>query len=204
LNNKQKEILNSKSKFKIIQGIRQSGKSSILKLAAIQEVFKPNKIVYLLTNTHIESYKLYKDILHVICGNLKLGIFIKFITAKSIEFVNGSKIIFGSIYNEHDINKIRGIDISLLLIDDAAYNKFYNKPEVYNKFYSKSVIIASTRNSRSKKEFFWALWLQAVLGDSGITPFTLSKKDCPHIKSSINKSTLSKKAYEREYTIRMK
>ena len=129
--------------------------------------------------------------------------------SRNIQFANGSTIFFRS-FNSPDA--LRGMGIDLLILDEAAYasdersmkDLWKSNWPVLNPRNSK-VIIASTRNSRSKKEFFWKMWLDAVEDKSNFVPFTLGAKDCPHIKNRGNfKKHMSRAQYDREHTLRRK
>jgi hypothetical protein len=97
-------------------------------------------------------------------------------------------------------------------MDEAA---FYNEKDVEEFWYSlangrmvKEIVIVSTRKNRSKKNFFWRTWLDAVEGTNGFKPFKVSNKDCPTIRDlkwvKEMKNILGRATYDREYTIRSK
>jgi hypothetical protein len=96
-------------------------------------------------------------------------------------------------------------------MDETA---FYNENEVCEFWYSlangrmvKDIVIVSTRKNRSKKNFFWRMWLGAIKGTNGFMPFKMSNKDCTArnlkwVKEM--KKILTRGQYDREYTIRTK
>jgi hypothetical protein len=208
LTHKQREIVNDPSRFKIIQGIRQSGKSSILLDIALKEACENyNKTIFITSPNLTRSYRLRESLKPIysftsipkmrICGWYKT----------SIEFENGSKIIFSQ---PHVANSC-GVTIDVLLMDDMAFcnviqlQKFWDSNFLYFQNTGK-IILASTRWSRSKKNLFWKTWLGAIEGTNSFKPFTINSRDTRIDKNELKeqKNILGRNNYDREYTIRTK
>jgi phage terminase large subunit len=210
LNNKQTSIICDPAKYKIIQGVRQSGKTMMIEIAAlIAAISGSYKTIAILSSKHQMSESIRQDIYRLFMQISKNPKGITVNNSRNIHFANGSTIFFGS-FNSPDA--LRGMGIDLLILDEAAYasdersmkDLWKSNWPVLNLRNSK-VIIASTRNSRSKKEFFWKMWLDAVEDKSNFVPFTLGAKDCPHIKNRGNlKKYMSRAQYDREHTLRRK
>ena len=210
LNQPQCNIIWDKAQFKIVQGVRQSGKSRIIHaLAMLQAVMLPGKTIFITAYKHDAAKCINRDLkdLYIMLPNSKPAVTMW--NNGQIEFDNGSRIFTGIA----NCCSARGLHIDVLLMDEAA---FYNEKDVKEFWYSlangrmvKEIVIVSTRNSRSKKKnFFWRTWLGAVEGTNGFKPFKISNKDCVNERGlkwvKEMKKILGRKAYDREYTIRTK
>jgi hypothetical protein len=212
LNDKQQEIVYDTSKFKIIQGVRQSGKSFILECIALKEAFQNSNTTILITSYTVQSAELIlkhiRDLYYNITPENKPGI--EILTKKLIVFDNGSEIHVGSTAE----NAGRGFGVDILLMDELAYCNETKLQSYWDSMFPTvicrhpgKVVIASTRKSRSKNNLFWKLWISAVDKKKGVfKPFTINSKDMGRTKETAKelKSILGRAKYDREYTIRTK
>lgn len=173
------EILDDSSKFKIIKGIRQSGKSFLLKTLALYTAFhNENKTIGIVSyddnasNIFMKNLQeSYKNILD------KPGVIIW--NKNQLSFDNGSSI-FCTICSP---DAFRGMGIDLILLDEMAFfdNKKvadlwqFNMPCLYER--NGSFVAASTIKNRSQDNFFWQLWSNNQGIYDEYTRFTITSKD---------------------------
>ena len=210
LNQPQCKIIWDNAPYKIIQGVRQCGKTRIIVgLALLHAVMFPGKTILITANKKQMSYRINEDIRQLyykLPEDNKPGL--EACNHDQIVFANGSRIIT-SIATEYSG---RGLNIDLLLMDEAA---FHNEQEVKAFWYSlangrmvKEIVIASTRKNRSKTNFFWRMWLGAGKGTNGFKQFKISNKDCSTIRDKKwvkeMRKMLGRTKYDYEFTIRSK
>lgn len=215
LSDKQKTILDVAFTNKtIVQGIRQSGKSLLLKILAFGRAnfFQNQTVVIVAPNIMMSKHILdgIKEIYERMNPIVKCPVTGWY--KDKIEFSNGSKIIVLPVNEVY----LTGIQIDYLLMDEFALNDNSVK---FNDFWSNilartitnkshNIFIASTRNSRSKKKnLFWNMWCKAVDGSNSYVPFTMGAKDVNHLskaKLSEMKKYMGRTVYEKETTLRNK
>lgn len=212
LNTPQDNIVWDNARFKIVQGVRQSGKSRIIKaLAVLHAIMVPYKTI-LVTSFNRSSSNHINDEIRQLYDSLsdpkpKMEV----CNQRQIVFENGSTI-YTDVANCHSS---RGMNVDILLMDEAA---FYNENDIKqfwdNNLYimkmgKREIVIVSSRKNRSKKtNFFWRTWLEAENGSNGFKQFKLSNKHCTTKRNSKwvkeMKSILGRTTYDKEYTIRSK
>jgi len=210
LNQPQCNIIWDTAPHKIIQGVRQSGKTRIIEgMALLHAILFPYKTILITSHSKRMSNSINEDIRQLYYSlpkESKPGL--KLCSHERIVLDNGSQILT-SIATE---NSGRGYGIDLLLMDEAA---FYNENSIKDFWYSlangrmvKEIFIASTRKNRSKKNFFWRMWLGAGEGTNGFKQFKISNNDCPTVRDAKwvkeMKKMLGRATYDREHTIRSK
>jgi hypothetical protein len=211
LNKKQKEIIEESSECKIIQGVRQSGKSLILEFIALTEAFKKTNTTIFLACAKKVMTKNILDGLKSLYLNAPdyLKISVTRWDSTGIEFSNGSKIIVATPNTAYSC----GLKIDVLLIDEVAYcnkkelQEFWDSNFQIVKYANRGkVVLASTRSSRSKKNLFWKIWTHAVEMENSFKAFKITSKDCGRTKKDLKtiKNTIGRAAYDREHTIRTK
>lgn len=205
---KQFEIYKNKYPYKIIQGIRQSGKTKLLIDTAIDRALNESNvnIAFVSPTLHMSDFiktelkNRFYNVPHILC------VFNK----DKIVFTNGSTIYFGNI-GPSLITKFKGIRMDMTLIDELAFADNNHALEFLQNNFSKEIVIASTRKNRSKKNIFWNIWLHAIEGEPWMRgrvfkPFTVTLKDCPHVKNIAKdaKRNMPRSQYDLEFTIRKK
>ena len=211
LNQPQCNIVWDDAPFKIVQGVRQSGKTHIIKaLAMLHALMCWGKTILITANTHQMAHRINEDIKTLYNSLPEPKPRATSWNQMYIDFDNGSRIVT-CIAN---CCSGRGLTIDMLLMDEVA---FYNEKELklfwesnfpLIKGMGREIVIVSTRKNRSMKtNFFWKTWIGAQDGKNGFKPFTISNKDCPHKdKKQVKawKNILGRAAYDREHTIRTK
>ncbi len=201
------KILEDKHNFKIIQAVRQSGKTSHLTLSALSySQFYENKTIFIGVVNHAMC-KYIKD--EIMNAYQKLKIYEK----HGIQICNTNHILFenGSEIRIHCVTQdcVRGYGIDYVLLDEFAFvdnnvaKSFIESvyPCLYGKRDAKFEIY-STRKNRSKKNMFWKLWLSPE--KHGFKCFSIPSKQCPHLKPKLKqmKTIMTKQRYEREFIIK--
>jgi hypothetical protein len=208
LNVTQKEIVWDQSPYKIIQGVRRSGKTRIVvSLALLHAICAGPKNIIITVHSGLTIRFLVReleDLLNKISNKLTMDLNYH---SNKIKFSNGSTIEILSIQTENNSYGYRSYD--LLLMDEAAlYGKFTgNLARWWNKLRdSAEIVITSTRVSRSKKNFFWSMWLDAVNKKNRFIPYAIRSKDIPRNKGDISnlKKMMTRSRYDTECTIRWK
>ena len=207
LTEKQQEILYDTSKFKIVQGVRQSGKSRLLNtIALLTTMFIPDKTVFL--GSFKESATKYnlqnmKELYYSLPEEGKPSVITW--NQNKIEFVNHSTIYTGAVTPY----STRGLGIDLLILDEIAFCNNMNVKDFWDSNFPimkhrGEVIIASTRANRSKKNFFWNTWVGAGEGFNDFKRFALASKDCTfsNRRAAEWKKNLGRARYEHEHIIR--
>lgn len=202
----QRGIIVDGAMHKIIQGVRQSGKSYLLKKIALINAFLTfDKTIYVASNKHTSS-KAFCDDLEEMYMNIpsQMKPSVTSWTRDGVHFDNGSRILTGLSKCCYTCD----LNIDLLLMDEAA---FYNESDVSEFWYSnypclsnKEIIIASTRSSRSKRNFFWRTWLEAGVKND-FQKFTITNKDIPKRDSKWvkeMKAIIGENQYYKEYIIK--
>jgi hypothetical protein len=127
-----------------------------------------------------------------------------------LEFENGATIHIG--YISGSMCLFTGMAVDFLLLDEFAYvpndiaEEFFcnSMPALVKSKGCGSVHIVSTRNTRSKKNLFWSIWLNAIDYKNSYTAYKISLKDSPWIDTKIFKQHMSRAIYDIEFTIRTK
>lgn len=213
LTEKVKEILLDTSPHKIVQGVRQSGKSLIIKNKSLfLALVSPYSTICIACINH--QYNEYfrgaiLDLYNNLPSFIKNSIKIRVNCRDRLEFTNGSRITFHSISSP---DSFRGMSVNHLFVDEFAFAKNNDAKEfvdnvLYRIICGGTLTVCSTRASRSKKKnAFWRMWLEAIDGKSKLKPFTVSSKDCKAFRSrkdlKILKNNLGRKIYEYEHTLR--
>lgn len=202
LSDKQKEILWDNSAYKIIQGVRRSGKTRILvSLALLHAICAGPKNIIFVVHSNITINFIQREI-HDLWCKLKTNISMSR-NSNTMLFSNGSSIEVCCYQTE----KNHFYSCDLLLMDEAAlYGNFTgNLVKLWNRLRgTPEIIISSTRVSRSKKNFFWNWWLNAVNQKSYFRPFTISNKDNHYNNISNIKKMMRRSEYDKQFTIRWK
>ncbi len=210
LNVTQQEIVWDPAKFKIIQGVRRSGKTRIIVSTALLHAVcaGPKRILVVTHNSQMND--IIKKELYALYETVKTDVTVSFgIGSQGVKFSNNSDIEIRSIQSFKDTVSQY---YDLVLMDEAAlYGS--NLKDPLSKIWSclrstcPEIVIVSTRINRSKKNFFWNIWLNAVLGKNKFKPFKMSNKD----NNSMHKDTLSnlkknmsRREYDTQFTIRWK
>jgi hypothetical protein len=212
LNKSQNSIVNDTHPYKIIQGIRQSGKSKIIQSIALQDAIEcPYTTIVIATYDLNNATCVVSSLMHTyinISAELKPALLAKNNT--EIVFTNYSSI---KVIPVGTPDVLQGLKIDTLLMDEVAFAKsdkaqsFYHTARCCQSTSSTSkVVIASTRMNRSKKNFFWKMWLDAMDGKNKFKPFKLAIKDCPHLKDRISdmRENMTRSQYDNQFTIRRK
>jgi len=207
LTEKQQEILDDPSRFKIVQGVRQSGKSRFLNtIALLTTMFIPDKMVFLGSYKKLSARNNLEDIKELYYSLPEVGK-PEVITwnQNQIEFVNHSTIYTGAVTPYCT----RGLGIDLLILDEIAFCNNTNVKDFWDSNFPimkhrGEVIIASTRANRSKKNFFWNTWIGAGEGFNDFKRFAIASKDCTFSRTSAKewKKHLGRAGYEKEHIIR--
>jgi hypothetical protein len=177
-----KEILNYKNN-KIVQGIRQSGKTTLALAEALYESINGNTVVF-------------------VCMNASQIPYLKSMTIRL------NKVIFLNSSNKNFIDKIRGLKYDKIIFDEISLSNY--QKELID-FISLNINVCpisiySTRNDRSKKNAFWKFWIESEKNNL-FKRFTISYKQCPHLTKEKRKELklmLGRTTYEKDYTIRNK
>jgi hypothetical protein len=209
LNVVQKEIVWDPAKFKIIQGVRRSGKTRIIVSTALLHAICAGPKRILIVTHNNQMIDIIKKELYTLYETVKTDVTVIFgIGSHGVKFSNNSTIEIRSISSFNYKSYVDNYD--LVLMDEAAlygkniepvhtaWNYLRSSPEIY---------IVSTRVNRSKKNFFWNIWLNAVLGNNKFKAFKMSLKDCKLMtKDTLSnlKQSMSRAKYDTEFTIRWK
>lgn len=194
---------------KIIQAVRQSGKTKyICANAALYSILKPNYTIYIGTIKNSMCSGIRDEIMRLLdCFELDKSFIIKN-TINHIQLANGSQIIIRSVTPE----SVRGMAINVLLLDEFAYvndncaKDFINTLIPVLRNTNTKIHIISTRKNRSHRNMFWHLWVSAVEG-SEFKPYTISNRDCHwrnNKQARLWKDTIGRAKYDTEFTIRTK
>lgn len=216
-------IIKDPSNFKIVQAVRQSGKTNlIIDLAfAKSQVnsFKTIAICTLNNNMRRLIIDMIREKYEALPLHLKHGIdTLRYTTGPNFVFSNGSSIHVISL--ENNCCAFRGYALNDIFIDEMAFIQNQKTldgtmqtiiPCMYGQG-NASITIVSTRASRSiKRNVFWRIWTRSIENKStyGIVfkPFTIRSKDVKHLnrsKLSEMKMNMGRTRYEKEFTIRMK
>lgn len=212
LNRKQRDIVCNSSRFKIVQAVRQSGKTSKVCYATIinEIISNPHKTVLFMATDLKNIDRVKSELRKQIITLFKSEDIISVCNRNQICLRNYSRVIFGT-FNSPDC--ARGLGINMLVMDEMAYAQsqahlkdFWSSTYPVLVTSNSKILIISTRKSRSKKkDLFWKLWVDAVEEKSKFVPFTIGAKDCPHANArSAWKKHMSRAAYDREHTLRRK
>lgn len=205
-----KNIILEDARFAIVQAVRRSGKTRYICFKAIIESIHSISNIYIGV-IHHQMIGYLKNQLLDLYRNIPDGIKPKItgVYGNRIQFENGSQIIIETVSNNG--NSLCGLTINCLLLDEFAYVKNEIADEFLNNVMgclagSKDcrVHIVSTRNSRSKKNSFWEIWLNSVKDNNIYRSYKITTKDCPWINTKQFKFHMSRSVYEREFTIRNK
>lgn len=210
LTEKQREFVKDESKYKILQGVRQSGKSHIIKVIAfLTAMYESDKTIAIISYKMDAARRILQDIKQlytelVLAHKPK----IESSTRDSLDFDNGSRILVSAC----NCCSLRGFTVHHLLLDEIAFADEKQMSMLWEStfpvmLWGGKISILSTRSSRSKKNFFWRTWLDAVNGTSEFKPFTLTAKDAGFNKlkmKNIRNCFHSKAEYEKQFTIRNK
>jgi phage FluMu gp28-like protein len=210
LTDAQRSIVGDDSHYKIIQGVRRSGKTKIIKaIAFLTAMFERDKTI-VITTANLQMGKLILQDIKKLYDEMSWGVINKpkITTNRSdaLEFDNGSRIYLVACH----CCSVRGLTIDVLLMDEAAFieekrvTEFWDAAKASLMWGDRRVIIVSTRFSRStKKNFFWRVWTGAVKGDNLFKPLKLknsfSRKELKKLRNG-----LGRKIYEKEFTLRSK
>lgn len=202
----QMKIISDGAPRKIIQGVRQSGKSYLLKsIALLNAFYNYDKTIYVTNINHMCSKSFLDDLKETymsIPSHLKPGI--TRWDSRCVDFDNKSRIMVGIANRDSTC----GLDIDLLLMDEVAFCNENNVCEFWDNNYpclnNKEIIIASTRSSRSKRNFFWRTWLGAGIKND-FQKFKITNKDIPKRDSKWlreMKALMGKNRYYKEFIIK--
>jgi excinuclease UvrABC ATPase subunit len=212
-------IIRDSSSTKIVQAVRQSGKTGFLvDYALAKSQLNYNHNIFLVScNVNMSNYinnELRDTYIKIPYGYRSD---VKVCRKDQLGFDNGSAIYTVAATNPH---LFRGFNVGTLLVDEMAFctdNRIMREllENVMHRLdFSKNseIIIISTRKSRSKKNnLFWKMWLDAneskPFFKTHFKPFAIRTKDVPHLtkeKMKNIKSIIDRAAYDREFTIRMK
>jgi hypothetical protein len=212
LTEKQREFVKDESRFKILQGVRQSGKSHIIKaIAFLTAIYERDQTIVIISFNLNSARRILEDI-----KQLYTSLILRYapkVTASyndSIEFDNGSRIMIAAC-NECSLH---GLTVHHLLLDEIAFADEKKMTSLWESEFPilhcgerGKIVIVSTRSSRSKKNFFWRMWLGAVERTNAFKHFTLTAKDAGFSKlkmKNMRNCLRSKKEYEKQFTIRTK
>lgn len=110
------EIFNSLAKFHIINASRQSGKSTLLSQIALYLAINTKCSILWVAPVYSISKNTFTDIVDGLLGSGAISDYYK--ADQTIEFINGSKIIFKSASN---YDNIRGGSYEYVFVDEFAY-----------------------------------------------------------------------------------
>jgi phage FluMu gp28-like protein len=111
-----KEIFNSKAKFHIINASRQSGKTTLLHQLALYLAINTRCKILWVAPVYSISKKTFTEIVEGLQGSGAIAEYLK--VDQSINFTNGSEIVFKSAQN---YDNIRGGSYEYVFIDEFAY-----------------------------------------------------------------------------------
>lgn len=204
------KIITDDKKYVIVQGVRQSGKTRYICFKAlIESLIESYKTIFIgVVNEQMVRY--YKNALLELFSKLspELKTIIRSITNNEITFNNGSKIYIQRVTD--NINQTQGMKIDVLLLDEFAFVDNRTADEFMFNFRpamaqcNSSIHIVSTRYSRSKKNYFWFLWLGSIKGTNKFTNYKIPTKKAPWINTKQLKFHMTRSQYDREFTIRTK
>jgi hypothetical protein len=206
LSKKLDEIAHDEHKHKIVQGVRQSGKTKLLESIAIAEVHKPQKTIAIISANAKSAAEIMAPIREKCCSKGYLKPIVN--NNHMLQLSNKSRILSFGVSE----NILRGTRVDVLLVDEMA---FHNEKTLktfwhanYPILHDGEIIVVSTRASRSKKKnFFWRLWVDAGEGMNTFKQFAISAKDVPYFtkeKLRQTRKALGRRNYEKEYTLRQK
>jgi hypothetical protein len=202
------KVTNDTHRFKIIQAIRQSGKTyHICSSALAYSQTNIHKTIFIGT-VNEEMCRFIKEQIVLLYSKLKPNEKFRMTstTKNLISFDNGSDIRIGRITPYC----VRGMAVDYFLLDEFAYVDFNVAKEfivtafpcMVNKKESKLEIYSTRKNRSTKKNMFWNIWANHNVWN--FKSFTIPSKECPHLKPKLKqmKSIMTRPQYEREFIIK--
>lgn len=192
ISQKAANILKLPTDHKVMQAIRQSGKSSMCIRLASNRALRGNYHIVVCAPT-VQRLSLLRSKIVLCVGVEELLVN----NTSQLVFKNGSVINFCALHNDHTV---RGLSPDLAIVDDAA--ECDNKGLADLLTYSKNSFIVSTRPFNKKNNEFWKRWKAAKKVRHGC--YTMDAKDCKHLPKSYlenMKKMMSPELYKREFTI---
>lgn len=170
---KQMEVLDSKSRFRVMMAGRRFGKSVISQSIAIECGLKGQYVAYI-----TPTYQLGKMFFKEICKLLPDKLYKKNETDLLVDFVTGGSIRF---YTGERLDAMRGTKYHLVIIDEASY--IPNLEDGWNNsirptltdFKGKAIFLSTPRG----KNYFYSLFMRG--GEPDWQSFKFTTYDNPHI-----------------------
>lgn len=173
---KQREILDDKSRFKVICAGRRVGKSTLCKIECAISILKGKRVSYITPEFGLAE-KFYNDLIilfpeAVIKSQNKSRLHFTTITGGEIKFFSGEAL-----------HRVRGYEFDELIVDEAAYI-----PDLENEWnLSLRPLLMKTRgnvifiSTPKGKNFFYSLFQKGVNGDDGFKSWQFSTHFNPYI-----------------------
>lgn len=206
-----RKIIQDDKKYVIVQAVRRSGKTRYICYKALLESIRSNSTIFIGVLNY-NMIQMYKDELLTLYNIIPSGLKPKItgIYTKRIDFENGASVHLDHISGCQTL--FTGMGIDCLLLDEFAFvpnriaEEFFCNamPALVKSKGCGSVQIISTRNNRSKKNAFWAVWLNAIDYKNSYTAYKITKKDAPWLDTRQFKQNMTRSQYDREFTIRTK
>lgn len=204
LHDKQKEIVRDclKEEYKYIVAIigRQFGKTIMAENLALHwSINNPGVVVYWVSPTNNQSFKIYEDILNAIIHTGVVATHKGSGGMMEIEMVNKSKIQFRSAEAE---NNLRGSHVEYMILDEAAFIKestfeLILEPMLLTR--GKKCVFISTPKG---KNYLYKFYLRGIQGDKYWRSFRFKSSDSPLTNKEFladKKLKMNDKMYLQEY-----
>lgn len=197
LHAKQKEVVNSKAKIRVVCAGRQSGKSFVAREICIQALLAGKRVGYLTPEFSLSKkfHRMFLDILpsEFVLGKNKSDLIIDTVTQGNIQF-----------YSSNAIDNVRGNTFDLWIIDEAAYQDDldYNINEVIIPTMNTTevdIVVISTPNGF---DYFYSMYSKGLNKEVGYESFNYNLYDNPVTnKEQIEflKSNVTEAVWNQEY-----
>ena len=193
---KQREILNDKSRFKIICSGRRAGKSSLCKIDSVLKIIHGKKVSYI-TPEYTLAEKFYDEIVNIIPKDLiksqnKSRLHLQLITGGEMKFFSGEAM-----------HRVRGWEFDHLIVDEAAYISDLEKEwnNSLRPLLMKARGSATFISTPKGQNFFYSLFQKGARGDDGYKSWQFSTHFNPYIpKEELEEliSTMPEASYRQE------
>jgi hypothetical protein len=153
----QKTVLRSNSKRIILNCARQTGKSTVVAVMALQHaLYEPNSMVIVISRTYMQAAETFKKIIHFYRYKGRPVSTAITESTHRLELRNGSRIVTLSGQRPESIRGFSGV--TLLIVDEAAQvmDEAYFAARPMLAVSGGCVIILSTPHG--KRGFFWDTW----------------------------------------------
>lgn len=197
-----KACISNKYKYIIVNGSRQTGKSSLLSIMSLYWALgEAKQTLMVVSPTDAMVRKLQKDILNIIGDNKKILVTKHKAQSGDAEtvFINGSVILFRSAASE---DSLRGYSLTHLLLDECAFIKETTWTTILAPTLivrGKKVLFCSTPKGAN---FFKKLYHRGLAKESGYKSFFLNWKNNPYADTAFiqeQERILPSEIYRQEY-----